>query len=68
MTEDNPNEADQARWAEPDPVGSQAVYVPFLVSAGELRARRTKRRHKRDLTTRPEATRRLDIGLLPTLR
>ena len=48
MTDDNPNRTNAVVRGDPDPVPSQAVDMPFLVTAGELRARKTKRRRKHD--------------------
>ena len=47
------------------PIPPQAVDVPFLVTASELRDRKAKRRQKRDdLPGRSEAIRRLvELGL-----
>ena len=57
MTDDHPN--------EPGPLPPQAVDVPFLITASELRDRKTKRRRKQDdLPARSEAIHRMvEIGL-----
>jgi hypothetical protein len=57
MTDDHPN--------EPGPLPPQAVDVPFLTTASELRDRKNKRRRKQDdLPGRSEAIRRLvELGL-----
>jgi len=45
----------------------QALDVPFLITASELRARKTKRRHRRDDLPAPEVIRRiLELGLKAT--
>ena len=48
-----------------NPIPPQAVDLPFLITASELRDRKTKRRRKQaDDTSRSEAIRRLvEIGL-----
>jgi hypothetical protein len=47
-----------------NPIPPQAVDLPFLVTASELRDRKTKRRREHDLPGRSEAIRRLfEIGL-----
>ena len=64
MIGDNPNEAYEVVRSEPDPLPPLAVDVTFLISASELRDRKTKRRRKHDLSLRQEAIRRLvEIGL-----
>ena len=64
MIGDNPNEAYEVVRSEPDPLPPLAVDVTFLISASELRDRKTKRRRKHDLSLRHEAIRRLvEIGL-----
>jgi hypothetical protein len=57
MTDDHPN--------EPGPLPPQAVDVPFLITASELRDRKNKRRRKQDdLPGRSDAFPRLvEIGL-----
>ena len=47
MTGDNSDEGYEAARDEPDPAPSQSGDMPFLVTAEELRARRTKRRRER---------------------
>jgi hypothetical protein len=65
MTDDNPNEAYEVVPDKSGPLPPQAVDVAFLVTASELRDRKTKRRRKQDdLPGRPEAIRRLvELGL-----
>ena len=57
MTDDHPN--------KPGPLPPQAVDVPFLITASELRDRKNKRRRKQDdLPGRSDAFLRLvEIGL-----
>jgi hypothetical protein len=64
MIGDHPNEAYEVVRGEPDPLPPQAVDVTFLITASELRDRRTKRRRKHDVVLSPEAIRRLvELGL-----
>jgi hypothetical protein len=53
MTDDNPNETNEVVRSEPGPVPPQAVDLPFIITASELRDRKTKRRQKHDLPGRP---------------
>ena len=48
MIEDNSNEAYDVVRSELGPLPLQAVDVPFLITASELRDRKTKRRRKQD--------------------
>ena len=60
MSADDPSEAYEAVRSEPGPLPPQAVDLPFLVTASELRDRKAKRRRKQDdLPGRSEAIRRL---------
>jgi hypothetical protein len=65
MTDDDPNEAYEVVVSAPGRLPPQAVDVPFLVTASELRDRKAKRRRKQaDLPSRSEAIRRLvELGL-----
>ena len=64
MIGDNPNEAYEVVRSEPASLPPQAVDISFLITASELRDRKTKRRRKHDLSLRQEAIRRLvEIGL-----
>ncbi len=44
MTDDNPSETRDVVVSEPGSLPSQAAVVPFLITASELRDRKTKRR------------------------
>ena len=61
MIDDNPNEADEVVRSEHAVIPiTQTVDVPFLITASELRDRKTKRRRRRDdLPARPEVIRRM---------
>jgi hypothetical protein len=48
VTGDNPDEIYEVVRGEPDPILSQAKNIPFLITAGELRDRKTKRRRKHE--------------------
>lgn len=50
---DNPNEGDALVRIEPGPLTPQAVDLSFLITASELRDRKTKRRQKHNLPGRP---------------
>ena len=64
MTANNLNEAYAVVRSEPDPLPPQAVDVAFLITASELRDRKTKRRRKGDLPGNSEAIRRIvELGL-----
>jgi hypothetical protein len=64
MTDDNPNEAYAVVPDKSGPPPPQAVDVAFLVTASELRDRKTKRRREHDEPSRSEAIRRLvELGL-----
>jgi hypothetical protein len=63
MTANNLNEAYAVVRSEPDPLPPQAVDVAFLITASELRDRKTKRR-RGDLPGNSEAIRRIvELGL-----
>jgi hypothetical protein len=65
MSDDDPNEAYEVVRSEPGPLPPQAVDLPFLITASELRDRKIKRRRKQDdLPGRFDAFRRIvEIGL-----
>ena len=64
MTANNLNEAYAVVMSEPDPLPPQAVDAAFLITASELRDRKTKRRRKGDLPGNSEAIRRIvELGL-----
>jgi hypothetical protein len=58
---DDPNEAYEAVRSEPGPLPPQAVGVPFLITASELRDRKNKRRRKQD--DLPGIRRLVELGL-----
>jgi hypothetical protein len=56
MIRDDPNEAYEVVRSEPGPLLRQGKDLPFLVTAGELRDRKAKRRRKQyDLPGRTSA-------------
>jgi hypothetical protein len=64
MSVDSPNEAREGMLSNPGPLPRQAEGEPFLITASELRDRKTKRRRSQDeLADRPQAIRLLEIGL-----
>ena len=64
MTANDLNDAYAVVRSEPGPLPPQAVDVAFLITASELRDRKTKRRRKGDLPGNSEAIRRLvELGL-----
>jgi hypothetical protein len=61
---DRSNEAYEVGRSEAGSLPAQAADVAFLITASELRDRKTKRRRRHDLPGRSEDTRRLvELGL-----
>jgi hypothetical protein len=64
VTDNSPNEAYEVVQSEAGPLPRQAEDVAFLITASELRDRKTKRRRKDGLLSRFKVTRRLvELGL-----
>jgi hypothetical protein len=64
VTDKCPNEAYEVVRSEAGPLPRQAEDVAFLITASELRDRKTKRRRKDDLLSRFKVIRRpVELGL-----
>jgi hypothetical protein len=64
MSDENLAEAYQEMLSKPGPLPRQTEGEPFLITASELRDRKTKRRRRQaEMADRPQAIRLLKIGL-----